>query len=148
MLGKIEFKILHHLIENDFLHPAPKVNIQQLQKGRAYIKGIVKNERELQPFIQNLKKKGIIKEHTINNEIYYTYTLKGINEFYKRDINKKDYKAVAYKIITHIKRNSKKVKLPSLNYYLGETYHQGVEDFHYTSTHRELYEDFLAYQEM
>lgn len=149
MLGKIEFKILYHLIENDFLSPAPKVNIQQLQKGRAYIKGINKNQRKLQSFIQNLKKKGMIKEYTVNDKIYYTYTLKGINEFYKRDINEEDYKIVTHKIISYIIKNSIPVNLYILNSYLGETYHSGIESFHCISTPKELYEiDFLGYQEM
>jgi len=147
-LGKIEFKILHHLIENDFLGPVPKVNTTQLIKGRAYIKGINKSGKELQPFIQSLKKKGVIKEYKKNNKTYYTYTLKGLNEFYKRDVNEKDYKAVAYKIITYIKRNSKKIKLPILNSYLGEISHMGVEGFYYTATQKELYEDFISFSEM
>ncbi len=146
ILGKIEFKILHHLIENDFLHPVPKVNIQQLLKGRAYIQGIDKNENKLLLVIKNLEKKDIIKEYTINDETYYTYTLTGIDEFYKRDINEKDYKAVAYKIITYIRENSIKVDLPALNEYLGESYHQGVEENNLKQ--KEIYMDFKGYQEM
>ena len=143
ILGKIEFKILHHLIENDFLHPVPKVNIQQLLKGRAYIQGIDKNENKLLLVIKNLEKKNVIKEYKKNNKTYYTYTLKGIDEFYKRE---KYYNALAYKLIIYIRENSIKVDLPALNEYLGESYHQGVEENNLKQ--KEIYMDFKGYQEM